>query len=91
MESVDPFYVPERFNEIISFLGAASLGALLLVSPFFLRLTLENVGLLLAVGLVVAMTAYRGFQARRYRLMRIEKVRRLRNPGLDDADVSEPS
>jgi hypothetical protein len=77
-ESIDPFYVPGRTREAVSFVAAVPMAALVLCAPPFVPLTKESIGLLLGLGLFAALAFYRGWQARRYRLSRTRAVTELR-------------
>jgi len=76
-EAFDPFFVPDRTSESVSFIGAAILAAPIPVAPFFVPLTTENIGLMFGVALFAALVFYRGLRARRHRLSRMQHVANL--------------
>jgi hypothetical protein len=73
-EASDPFFVPDRTSEAVAFIGAAALAGLIPVAPFFVPLSIDDMGLLLGMALFVALLVYRGLQARTHRLTRMRKV-----------------
>lgn len=77
-QSVDPFYVPDRASETISFFAAAIFAALVISAPFFVPLTTRNLGVLLGAAMLVALAVFRGLRSRERRLLRARAVAELR-------------
>jgi len=78
-QSVDPFYVPDRTPETISFSVAAVFAALVISAPFFVPLTPRNIGVLLGIALLAALAVLSGLRSRRRRLSRARAVAELRS------------
>lgn len=88
MASKDPFYVPSKSNEIVSFMGAASAGFLVPLAPFFVPLTAENLAVVGLAGLIASFMLYQGLKIRKYRLHRVGEVAALRTRLLSERPAS---
>lgn len=87
METADPFYVPGRTAELVSFLGAASAAWFVPVAPLFLPLTSQNLAVIAVAALIASVMSFRGFQERKYRLRRTQTVAQLKARLLDSREA----
>lgn len=82
-EARDPFYVPDRTNEAVSFLFAVSTAWIIPLAPFFVPLNSQNLAVIALAALLSSVALYSGLQARSYRLNRTKAVALLRARLLD--------
>jgi asparagine N-glycosylation enzyme membrane subunit Stt3 len=76
-ETSDPFHIPDRTQEMIGFLSAAAMTAVL---PFAFSLpgSARNRAIVLSFALFALLMFLRGLEARKHRFNRIRSVTELR-------------
>ena len=77
-EARDPFYVPDRTSETVSFLGAGMIWFLEPVALLFVPLRPKNLLTIMAMGLFGLLLLLKGTVTRRHRLSRAKQVEALR-------------
>ena len=77
-EAHDPFYVPDRTSEAVSFASAGLSGILAPITLFEVPLRPAVLGIVLAMSLFAILSVIQGVAARRRRLSRAQQVDELR-------------
>ena len=77
-EARDPFYVPDRTTEAVSFAAAGLVGLPVPIALAVLPLQPANLVIILAMSLIAILFLRRGVAARQNRLSRVQQVDELR-------------
>jgi len=85
-EARDPFYIPDRTAEVVSFASAALVGLPVPVALAILPLRATNLVIILAMSLIAILFVMRGMAARQHRLSRAKQVNDLRANILRDRE-----
>ena len=78
MESLDPFYVPNRTDEISSFIIGAFWVAMAAFGLFFLPLTVTSLAAIGGLFIPATISLVAGLRRRAYRLARMRAAAQLR-------------
>ena len=85
-EAWDPFYVPDRTAEAVSFVAAIAIGSLVPVGLAVLPLRPIDLLIIFSMSLIAGLCLLRGMAARKHRLSRAKKVDILRASVLQPND-----
>jgi len=86
MSETDPFDIPDRTAETMSFASAGLVGLAVPIALAVVPLRPANVVIVLAMSLIALLCLMRGIAARRHRLTRAQQVNELRADVLRGSD-----